>query len=162
MLMPSLPPFRFLILSLSLAAPALLAQQTPVSLQSAAAKPLAVDASCILAGRLSSEGHWAPAARGVLLLGAQGQLIRTANQQTLANVKSVRLSEPALLAKCNGNQALPDGDASIGSKSPAPALEAGMQPISVQALAYVPLRVGGQWVELRLDVPPERVIMLTR
>ncbi len=162
MLMPSLPPFRFLILSLSFAAPALLAQQAPVSLPSAAAQPLTAEASCILAGRLNSEGQWAPAGRGVQLLGAEGQRIRAANPQTLANVKSVRLSQPVWLAKCNGSQALPDGDASTGSKSPAPALKAGAKPISVQALAYAPLRAGGQWVELRLDVPPERVIMLTR
>jgi hypothetical protein len=154
---------RCLLLSLALAVSALHAQQSPNSPGAvSAAAPQAGDAQCILAGRLNSEGRWAPAASGVMLLDASGQRIRSAGKPALDSVKAVRLAEPALLAKCNGNQPLADGDASAGSKSPAPAVTAGNAPISVQALATVPGRAGAQWVELRLDTPPERVILLTR
>jgi hypothetical protein len=154
---------RCLLLSLTLAVPAAHAQQSPNAPAAAsAAAPQAGDAQCILAGRLNSEGRWAPAASGVTLLDASGQRIRSAGKPALESVKAVRLAEPAMLAKCNGNQPLADGDASTGSKSPAPAVTAGNAALSVQATALAPGRAGGQWVELRLDVPPERVILLTR
>jgi hypothetical protein len=147
---------RSLMLSLATAASVAYAQQN------ASPAPQTSDAQCILAGRLSSEGRWAPVASGVTLLDASGQRIRSAGQPALSSVKAVRLSEPALLAKCNGNQPMADGDAREGSKSPAPAVMAGNAPINVQASATIPGRAGGQWVELRLDTPPERVILLTR
>jgi hypothetical protein len=155
--------FRFGLLWLSWAASAASAQQSPSAPGApVASAPQTVDASCILAGRLNQEGRWAPAANGVMLLDAAGQRIRGSGQAALASVKAVRLTEPALLAQCNGNQAFADGDASKGSKSPAPVVTAGNVALKVQATALAPGRSGGQWVELRLDVPPERVIMLTR
>jgi hypothetical protein len=96
------------------------------------------------------------------LLDAGSKPVSGVAQSTFSNVKAVRLAEPALLSKCNAGQAMVDGDASSGSKSPTPALTAGNTPIEVQAMATLPGRAGGQWVELRVSVPAERVVMLTR
>jgi hypothetical protein len=154
---------RYLVLSLAVAAGAAHAQQSPSSPSTAsAAAPQAGDAQCILAGRLNSEGRWAPQASGVTLLDASGQRIRSIGKPALDAVKAVRVNEPALLAKCNGNQPLADGDAGTGNKSPSPAVTAGSAPINVKALATIAGRAGGQWVELRVDAPPERVSLLVR
>lgn len=139
-------PLRPLLLCLALTAPALQANE----------------AQCILAGRLNQEGRWAPAASGVQLLDAAGQRISSTGQPKLDAIKAVRIAEPALLAQCSAGQAMADGDANKSSKSPVPALAAGNAPVPVQATATLPGRAGGQWVELRLDVPVERVVMLTR
>ena len=119
-------------------------------------------AQCILAGRLDADQRWAPQARGVELLDGAGKRVSGASKELLATVKAVRLSQPALLSNCSGNQALPEGDASSGKKSPAPAVSAGNAPIPVQAVAYPPLRVGGSLVELEVQAPAARVIALTR
>ncbi len=128
----------------------------------AVAQTAASPAQCILAGRLDTDQRWAPQARGVELLDAAGKRVNGASKESLATVKAVRLSQPALLSTCNGNQALPDGDASSGKKSPAPAVSAGNTPIAVQVVAYPPLRVGGSLVELQVQAPADRVIALTR
>ncbi len=154
---------RHLLLCLALAAPALQAQQSPSSPGvPSAAVTQAGDAQCILAGRLSNEGRWAPQASGMQLLDAAGKPVSGAASSALSTIKAVRLTEPALLASCNAGQAMADGDASKGGKSPAPAVTAGTIPVQVQAMAMLPGRAGGQWVELRLNVPAERVVMLTR
>ncbi len=119
-------------------------------------------AQCILAGRVDVEQRWAPQARGVELLDAAGKRVSSASKDALASVKSVRLSQPALLSNCNGDQALPDGGPATGNKVPAPAVSAGAALVNVQAVAYPPLRVGGSLVELKLDVPAQRVITLAR
>jgi hypothetical protein len=119
-------------------------------------------AQCILAGRLDSDQRWAPQVRGMVLLDAAGQPVRGAGVQALSAVKSVRVSQPALLSSCNGNQSLQAGDASTGQKSPAPAVSASPTPIPVQAINFPPLRVGGSLVELQLQLPSDRVIVLTR
>jgi hypothetical protein len=129
---------------------------------SASYAQLAPDAQCVLAGRLNQEGRWAPQASGMQLLDASGKQVSGASQSALSSVKAVRVSQPALLSKCNAGQTIADGDASSGSKSPVPALTASNTPIQVQAMAALPGRSGGQWVELRLDVPAERITMLTR
>jgi hypothetical protein len=118
--------------------------------------------ACIFAGRLNTEGRWAPLASGLTLLDANGKPLAQQGKAALDNAKAVRINKNALLAQCNGNQALPSGDASQGSKSPAPALSAGSAAIPILATAYAPVSAGGQWVELKLDVPPQRVVMLTR
>jgi hypothetical protein len=130
-----------------------------VSASSAQAQPS--DAQCILAGRLDSQQRWAPQARGVQLLDASGQTVRGSGKEALATVKSVRLTQPALLASCSGNQPLPAGG-DVTGKKPSPALSAGQEAIAVQMVAYPPLKVGGDLVELKLDVPSARVITLSR
>lgn len=118
--------------------------------------------TCILAGRINQDGRWAPMSAGVTLLNSSGRVIREAHATALSEVKTVRLSAPALLARCHGNQPLPDGDASRGAKSPAPAVAAGPQPLPVTAVALMPGRSSGQWVELRIELPHDRVVLLDR
>jgi hypothetical protein len=119
-------------------------------------------AQCVLAGRIDLAQRWAPQARGVELLDASGQRVSGASKDLLASVKAVRLSQPALLSNCHGNQALPDGETSSGNKSPVPAVSAAHAPIPVQAVTYPPLRVGGSLVELQVEIPADRVIALHR
>ncbi len=154
---------RPLLLCLALSTPTLQAQQSPNSPgMPSAAVPQSGDTQCILAGRLDQEGRWAPQASGMQLLDAAGKPISGAASPALSAVKAVRLAEPALLASCNAGQAMAGGDAIKGSKSPTPAVTAGNIPVQVQAIAMLPGRAGGQWVELRLSVPAERVVVLTR
>lgn len=131
----------------------------------AAAQQPADDASarCILAGRLDSQQRWAPQARGVELLDANGKRVLTSDKAGLSAVKQVRISSPALLSQCNGSQALVSGDdIARAGKSKVPAISAGAAPVAVEAVAFPPLKVGGDLVELRLDLQPQRVVSLTR
>jgi hypothetical protein len=118
------------------------------------------DVQCIVAGRLS-DGAWAPRLSGVQLLGANGQVVAGTSRQALAGTKQVRLSQPALLSRCNGEQPLLNADSEpAGRKTEVPALSAGV--VSVEGVSFPKLRTGGELVELRVRVPGERVVMLTR
>ena len=46
--------------------------------------------------------------------------------------------------------------------TPIPAIAAGRAPLAVDAISFPKLRVGGELVELKLVVPAERVVMVTR
>jgi hypothetical protein len=117
-------------------------------------------AQCIVAGRLS-DGAWAPRLPGVQLLGANGQALAGTGRQALAGARQVRLSQPALLSRCNGEQPLLNADNEpAGRKTEVPALSAGV--VEVEAVSFPKLRTGGELVELRVRVPGERVVMLTR
>lgn len=129
----------------------------------AAAQPAQTsNAQCVLAGRIDLAQRWAPQARGVELLDASGKRVSGSSKDRLSTVRAVRLRQPALLSKCHGNQALPDGETSSGNKNPAPAVSAAHATIPVQAVTYPPLRVGGSLVELQLEIPTDRVITLQR
>jgi hypothetical protein len=118
---------------------------------------------CILAGRVDGDQRWAPQARGVELLDAQGRRVTSADKAALASVKQARISSPALLSACNGDQALAKGDdLPLAKKTSSPAVSAGAAPVIVEAVGFPPLRVGGALVELRLSLAPERVVTLTR
>ncbi len=132
--------------------------------QSAApAATTGADAQCILAGRVDGDQRWAPQARGVELLDAQGKRVTSADKAALASVKQARISSPALLSACNGDQALAKGDNMPNAKkSSSPAVSAGAAPVNVDAVSFPPLRVGGTLVELRLSLAPDRVVTLTR
>ena len=115
---------------------------------------------CIVAGRLSG-GLWAPKFMGMHLFGERGQPIATPTRAALADVRRVVLDEPALLSRCDGNQPLARADDEpAGRKEPAPAMAAGE--VQVEGVAFPKLRTGGELVELRVRVAPERVVMLTR
>ena len=118
------------------------------------------DGQCIVAGRLS-DGQWAPRFASVQLLGANGQAIARSNRDALAGVKSARLAQPALLAECNGDKplAMADNDPPRG-KTDVPAISRGM--VEVESVSFLKLRTGGELVELRVRVPQDRVVMLTR
>jgi hypothetical protein len=127
-----------------------------------------VQGQCILAGRLDSDSQWAPRFAHLDLLDSEGKSIqpRLANQQSakdlLAGVKQVRIKSPALLSSCNGNQAIPKGDALPSqAHTQAPAVSAGATLIAVEAISYPPLGLGGQWVELKLALQQERVTMIS-
>ena len=118
------------------------------------------DAQCIVAGRLS-DGRWAPRMAGLQLLGAGGQAVAGPGKQQLAGVRQVRLAQPALLSRCDGDNALASADNEpAGRKTPVPALSAGV--LDVEQVSFPKLRTGGELVELRVRVPGERVVMLTR
>ena len=120
----------------------------------------AADGQCILAGRLGDAG-WAPRMAGVQLLGQDGKAVTRADKQSLAGVKQVRLSAPALLSRCDGNGELAQGPESAGPKSAVPAVGPGV--VNVESVAFPKLRRGGELVELKLSgVPAERVTLLTR
>lgn len=121
------------------------------------------DLQCILAGRVDTDQRWAPQARGVELLDAQGKRVTSADKAALATVKQARISSPALLSACNGDQALAKGDDLPGAKkTSSPAISAGTAPVTVEAVNFPPLRVGGTLVELRLSPAPDRIVSLTR
>lgn len=118
------------------------------------------DAQCIVAGRLSG-AQWAPRFAGVQLLGANGQAVTGASKAALAGVKQVRVAQPALLSRCDGDNALVNADAEpAGKKSPAPALSAGT--VQVESVSFPKLRTGGELVELKVRAPAERVVMSKR
>ena len=118
------------------------------------------DGSCILAGRLSDEGKWAPRMAGVQLLGQDGKAVNSSDKTSLGNVKQVKLSSPALLAKCDGAAQLAEGPDAPGAKGKVPALTAGT--FNVEAVNFPKMRRGGELVELKVGAPADRVTMLTR
>ena len=119
------------------------------------------DAQCILAGRLNDQGQWAPRFAGVQLLGAHGQAVNGASKQLVSAVSQARLARPALLSRCNGDQPLASADGEPrGQKAPVPALARGV--VDVEGVSYPKLRTGGELVELRVRVPAQRVVMVTR
>ena len=125
----------------------------------ASAQTAADGASCILAGRLGDTG-WAPRMPGVQLLGSDGRNVTASDKASLAAIKQVRLSAPALLSVCDGQRELAVGPDVPGAKAPVPAVAAGVH--TVEAVNFPKLRRGGELVELKLSVPAERVTMVTR
>jgi hypothetical protein len=121
------------------------------------------DGNCILAGRITAEQRWAPRLPGVQLLAQDGKAVNGSDKQALAGVKQVRLTQSALLSRCDGSRDLARADDEpAGTKSPVPAAKAGPGLLAVEAVSFPRLRTGGELVELKLAVPAERVVMLTR
>jgi hypothetical protein len=118
------------------------------------------DNNCIVAGRLNDEARWAPRMVGVELLGQDGRAVTSADKRTLANIKQVRLSAPALLSRCDGDGQLALGPESPGAKEKVPAIGPGTVP--VESVSFPKMRRGGELVELKVTVPAERVTMVTR
>lgn len=118
------------------------------------------DAQCIVAGRLS-DGLWAPKFASVHLFGAEGRPIATPTRKALAGVRRATLDQPALLSRCDGDGPMASGDNEPpAQKGQVPAVAAG--DVDVEGVSFPRLRTGGQLVELRVRVPAERVVMLTR
>ena len=74
----------------------------------------------------------------------------------------MRLGEPALLSQCNGTRPLVSGESITGNKTPASAITPGPIALNVEAVYYPPVRAGGQWVELQLVLPADRVVTAAR
>lgn len=118
------------------------------------------DAQCILAGRVS-EGLWAPRFEAVQLRGADGRVIARSSREALAGVKKAELARPALLSRCDGDQPLASADGEPrAQKTQVPAIARGV--VDVESVSFPKLRTGGELVELRVRVPAERVVMVTR
>lgn len=118
------------------------------------------DAGCIVAGRLS-DGLWAPKFAAIHLFSGQGRPVATPTRQALREVRRATLDAPALLSRCDGDGPLARADEEpAGPKQPGPALAPG--DVEVVGVAFPRLRTGGTLVELRVRVPAERVVMLTR
>lgn len=116
---------------------------------------------CIVAGRLNEAGAWAPRFAGVQLLADRGRAVAGSSREALAQVRQVRLSHPALLARCDGDRELTRADDDPAqAKTEVPAVTAGL--VDVETIGYPKLRTGGTLVELRLRLPPERIVSLMR
>ncbi|MGE4240282.1 hypothetical protein [Ramlibacter sp.] len=134
----------------------------------AAAAPFAASAQqlnagqCILAGRITTGDRWAPRFEGVQLMASNGRVVTSAKKEALGDVQQVRLSRPALLAKCDGDREVARADALPHiPKEPMPAVSAGI--VEVEAVNFPKLRTGGELVELRLRaLPLDRVVMVKR
>ena len=120
----------------------------------------ASDASCITAGRMNANGHWAPQFQAVRLLDGAGNLLPVKNKSDLTRARFVELTEPALLSVCEGDRQLQPGDPTATAKAPAPAAKPGK--FNVMGFGFPKLQTGGELVELKVQVPPEQVVMVTR
>jgi hypothetical protein len=121
------------------------------------------DGNCIVAGRISAEQRWAPRLPGLELLGQDGRAIARADPDSLTRIRQVRLTRPALLSRCDGDNELTRADdLPVQPKSEVPAAKAGPGLLAVEAVNFPKLRTSGQLVELKLAVPADRVVMLTR
>jgi hypothetical protein len=108
---------------------------------------------CILVGRISGFGRWAPRQPQFELLDDKGQQVIDESAESLASVKQVRVNAPALLVKCHRVQGGPKSD--VGNMLPA--IAPGSEPLAVKALSMVPVGIGGHWVELEVALVQERV-----
>lgn len=133
-----------------------------VNLPPDGAASILADKPSILAGRFHADNRWAPLARGVTLLNAQGERVSASSKKALDTVRDVRLSEPALLSQCNGSMPLISGESTTGNKTLAPSIKPGPIALNVEAIYYPPVRAGGQWVELQLVLPADRVVIAER
>ena len=117
-------------------------------------------AQCIVAGRITA-GQWAPRFVAVQLRDQSGRIIARADKASLARVRQAELAQPALLSRCDGNAALARADDEPPqAKTEVPALSAGL--VEVEAVAFPKLRAGGELVELKVRVPAERVVLVSR
>lgn len=116
---------------------------------------------CILAGRLGADQRWAPRFAGVQLLGQDGRVLTASGKEALAGVRQARLAQPALLSRCDGNRELARADDEPpGQRGQVPAVSAGL--VEVESVAFPKLRTGGELVELKVRVAPERVVLVSR
>ena len=75
-------------------------------------------------------------------------------------MRQVRLTQPALLSRCDGDRELTRADdLPAQPKSAVPAAQAGPGLLAVEAVNFPKLRTGGELVELKLTVPADRVVM---
>lgn len=121
----------------------------------------ASEIACITAGRLDGNSQWAPKLNSVRLLDGSGQAISSSNKEALKNVQALEITEPALMSACEGDKPLTPADGSQAqTKSPVPAAKPGR--VTVVGLSYPQLRVGGALVEVKVQVPADQIVMLTR
>jgi len=121
----------------------------------------ASDLACITAGRLDSNGQWAPKFDSVRLLDGLGRAISSSKKDELRNLQALEITEPALLSACLGDKPMPPADGSQAqTKSPVPAAKPGR--VAVVGVGYPQLRVGGALAEVKVQVTADQIVMLTR
>lgn len=120
----------------------------------------AAEAPCITAGRLDTGGRWAPQFAGVRLLDDAGRVLQQPAREALLRVREAELTDVALLSRCDGNAALAKGEDAPAPKASVPAASRGR--LKVTAVGFPKLQTGGELVELQVQVPPERVVMVAR
>lgn len=117
-------------------------------------------ASCITAGRLDTAGRWAPQFKTVRLLDEAGKPLMATSKTELLRVRAAELSEPALLSACEGDKPLLRGDDAASPKASVPAVKPGK--VMVLGVGFPQLQIGGELVELKVQVTPEQTVMVTR
>ena len=120
----------------------------------------ASEASCITAGRFNGDGKWSPQFQSVKLLDDVGRGLSVKLKSELALVRGVELLEPALLSECEGDRALTRGADAITDKAPVPAAKPGRH--NVIGLGFPKLQIGGELVELKVQVSADQIVMITR
>lgn len=120
----------------------------------------ASETSCITAGRFNADGKWSPQFKSVKLLDDAGRGLSVKLKSELALVRSVELLEPALLSGCEGDRALTRATNVITDKAPVPAAKPGRH--NVIGLGFPKLQIGGELVELKLQVNTDQIVMITR
>ena len=129
---------------------------TALFLQSANAS----ETSCITAGRFNADGKWSPQFKSVKLLDDSGRSLSVKLKSELALVRGVELLEPALLSGCEGDRALTRGTDVITDKAPVPAAKPGRH--NVIGIGFPKLQIGGELVELKVQVNTDQIVMITR
>jgi hypothetical protein len=120
----------------------------------------ASESSCITAGRLNADGNWSPQFQNVKFLDDSGRGLSVKRKSELTLVRVVELLEPALLSGCEGNRALTRGNDVITDKSRVPAAKPGRH--NVIGLGFPKLQIGGELVELKVQVNADQIVMITR
>jgi hypothetical protein len=120
----------------------------------------ASETSCITAGRFNADGKWSPQFKSVKLLDDSGRSLSVKLKSELALVRGVELLEPALLSGCEGDRALTRGTDVITDKAPVPAAKPGRH--NVIGLGFPKLQIGGELVELKVQVSADQMVMITR
>ena len=120
----------------------------------------ASETSCITAGRFNADGKWSPQFQSVKLLDDTGRSLSVKRKSELVLVRGVELLEPALLSGCEGDRALNRGTDVITDKAPVPAAKSGRY--KVIGLGFPKLQIGGELVELKVQLNAEQIVMMTR
>jgi len=120
----------------------------------------ASETSCITAGRFNADGKWSPQFKSVKLLDDSGRSLSVKLKSELALVRGVELLEPALLSGCEGDRALTRGTDVITDKAPVPAAKPGRH--NVIGIGFPKLQIGGELVELKVQVNTDQIVMITR
>ena len=120
----------------------------------------ASETSCITAGRFNDDGKWSPQFKSVKLLDDSGRSLSVKLKSELALVRGVELLEPALLSGCEGDRALTRGTDVITDKAPVPAAKPGRH--NVIGIGFPKLQIGGELVELKVQVNTDQIVMITR
>ncbi|MBC5763587.1 hypothetical protein [Ramlibacter albus] len=143
-----------------------MATYRPLLLALLAAAPMVASAqginagNCIVAGRLNEDGRWAPRFDSVQLLGGKDRVIKESKREALHDTQRVRITKPAVLTRCDGDREIARGEETTIPKEPVPAVAPGAY--EVESIAFPRLRRGGELVEVKLKLPVERVVMVTR